>query len=803
MGSREPEDEAAHSFELVDPAAKDVPAVDSILVADLSDGFAEWSTELDSLDLALERALAEVCRATGWPIGHAFTLQRLEDRRVIRSGRWHVSDPANSGLFREAADAMDGRDVQSVVDGGGLIARAIDAGELVALENLPEQESFPRAQMARDAGLVCAFAVPIFAERAIVAVVEFFSDRSEPTLRDVQEMLTAMARELGHIAGRERLRDAVRKAARHAREQMVHMRENLDRVRYAEERWDLLARAADDGLWDWNLADNEVELTGPWRELLDLEPDPANRSPDAWFDRIHPDDRQRVEDDILSHACGETPSLHCRHRVKATDGGWRNAVVRGAAAVDEGGAAYRVVGTLELEPTEPAGSAVSAPLVEADEIQPMYDPVTELPLEELFRDRIDQAIRRRARRPDEQFALLYLEVAGLNEIRRRGGSVAEVLLALGRRLQVHVRRADTVARLGNRIGILLEGIDVLDDAVQVANRMLRDVARPVPVEDTTMTLSGHMGLVLGRTSYDRAEALMHDARVAMRNAASRSTPLHVFDFAAHESAEKFLRLEGDLRRALDRDEFYLEYQPIVSMDDGRITGLEAFIRWKHPERGLVPPGTFVPVAEASPLIKDIGFWVVERACAQIRSWQDRLGDATPPVGINVTARQLYDDEFSDRMRDILELNNLNGKWIRLDIAESDLMQDASRAAVILSRLQGMGIKVAIDDFGTGYSSLSELHYFPAETLKIDRSFVSRPREKERGWGVAQTIVALAGILGMEVIAEGVETREQFQYLRQLGCGQAQGYLFSGPVDADEAADIIRDGYPLDLSAPHS
>ena len=211
----------------------------------------------------------------------------------------------------------------------------------------------------------------------------------------------------------------------------------------------------------------------------------------------------------------------------------------------------------------------------------------------------------------------------------------------------------------------------------------------------------------------------------------------------------------------------------------------------------------MPVAESSPFIRDIGFWVIERACAQVRSWQDQLGDSTPSVGINVTARQLYHDEFPDRVRDILELNSLNGQLIRFDISESDLMQDASRAAVILSRLHGMGIKVAIDDFGTGYSSLSELHYFPADTLKIDRSFVSRPLEKQRRWGVAQTIVELAKILDMEVIAEGVETREQFQYLRQLGCGQAQGYLFSGPVGAEDAADIIRDGYPLDLSAPHN
>jgi len=808
METSDPQDETAHPFEIVDssPAASAVDPGSSL--EPLRERSAVLASEADCLDEALRGAITAVREVTGWPVGHFFTLQRVRDRRVLRTGSWSLADHERFATFCEATDSLERRDVQSVVDGGGLVAAAIDAGDLVAFQDLAREDSFPRAQIAADTGLVRAYAVPVFAEREIAAVLEFFSETADETLAGAPEALRALARELGHVASRERLRDAVRNAARHSREQMQQFRKSLDRVRDAEERWDLLTRAANNGLSDWNLAANEVELTDRWRELLGLEPDPDDRDPDTWLDRIHPDDRQRVEDAILAHACGETSSLECRHRVRTVDGTWQQAVVRGAAAVDEGGAAYRLVGTFEIEPAaapdvlKTVDSAPSVPDIVAH-VTPMYDAVTALPLEDLFRDRIDQAIKRRSRQPDELFAVMLLEITGLGEIRSRGGDTGDVLLAIGRRLQVCVRPADTVARLGNRIGILLEGIDALDDATQVANRMVRDVAQPIPIGDTTVTLSGHLGLVLGRTSYDRAEALIHDARVALRNAASRSPAVHVFDFAANENAEKFLRLEGDLRRALERDEFYLEYQPIVSMNSGRITGLEAFIRWKHPERGLIPPSTFVPVAESSPLIREIGFWVIEQACDQVRAWQDRLGGSTPPVGINITARQLYHDDFADRVRDILELNNLNGKWIRFDIAESDLMQDASRAAVVLSRLHGMGIKVAIDDFGTGYSSLSELHYFPADTLKIDRSFVSRPREKQRRWGVAQTIVELAAILDMEVIAEGVETREQFQYLRQLGCGQAQGYLFSGPVDAEKAADIIRDGYPLDLTAPLS
>jgi EAL domain-containing protein (putative c-di-GMP-specific phosphodiesterase class I) len=218
--------------------------------------------------------------------------------------------------------------------------------------------------------------------------------------------------------------------------------------------------------------------------------------------------------------------------------------------------------------------------------------------------------------------------------------------------------------------------------------------------------------------------------------------------------------------------------------------------------GLVPPADFVPVAESSPLIFEIGNWVLEETCAQVRRWLDRLAPrAVPPVAVNVTARQLFHPEFLTRVREILEHHALSGSQVRFDVSETDLMKDASAAAAILDRLHGMGIRVAMDDFGTGYSSLSLLHSLPISALKIDRSFISRPRERLRKWGVARTIVELAKILDLEVIAEGIETREQFLELRSAGCHQAQGFHFAGPVGPPQAEEFIRDGYPLDLEAP--
>jgi EAL domain-containing protein (putative c-di-GMP-specific phosphodiesterase class I) len=309
---------------------------------------------------------------------------------------------------------------------------------------------------------------------------------------------------------------------------------------------------------------------------------------------------------------------------------------------------------------------------------------------------------------------------------------------------------------------------------------------------------------MGGSAYDQPEALVTDAAAAAVRSGDSRERIQVFDRAMEDHHGQRERIRADLAAALERREFYVEYQPIVSLQDGRITGLETFMRWRHPELGLVPPDQFIPAAAESPLIHYLGFWVLEQACDQINRWRGHLSEMElPPVGVNVLGRQLFHDGFLDRVRDILERHGIQGREMRFDIGEADLMHDAEKAASVLDRLQGMGIDVAIDDFGTGFSSLSLLHDLPVRALKIDRSFISHRREKLRKWGVARTIVELARILEIDVIAEGIETREQFLALRQAGCTQAQGFHFSGPVGAAKAEAMIRDGYPLDLEAPQS
>jgi diguanylate cyclase (GGDEF)-like protein len=435
----------------------------------------------------------------------------------------------------------------------------------------------------------------------------------------------------------------------------------------------------------------------------------------------------------------------------------------------------------------------------------LYDERTGLPARQILHDRIRQAIRRRQRSPGDQFAVLVAEVEGLDRIEGRSGkqAVEEVMVAAARRLAGHTRPADTTAiERPNHFVIIVEGIRSIEESLAVAERVQKEIRRPFPTARSDVRLDVRIGLALGGPAYDEPEALLADAGAAAVRARDARERIQVFDRAVEDNHRQRERLRSDIAAALERREFHLEYQPIVSLLDGRITGLETFMRWRHPELGLVPPDQFIPAAADSPLIHDLGLWVLEQACEQISGWRSHLSQVElPPVGVNVLGQQIFHEGFLDRVRGILERHGIQGRQVRFDIGEAELMRDAEKAATVLDRLQGMGIDVAIDDFGTGYSSLSLLHDLPVSALKIDRSFISHRREKLRKWGVARTIVELAKILDVEVIAEGIETREQFLALRQAGCTQAQGFHFSGPVGAAKAEAMIRDGYPLDLEAP--
>jgi diguanylate cyclase (GGDEF)-like protein/PAS domain S-box-containing protein len=564
----------------------------------------------------------------------------------------------------------------------------------------------------------------------------------------------------------------------------LHEVENA--LRASEQRYAIAARAANDGLWDWDLETNQVSLSERWNAILgvavgDERPvtrEGATQRIEDWFERIHVDDRELVMSALRSHTEGLTSHFENEHRLRHENGTWRWVLCRGIAVRDVNGKAMRIAGSL---------TDVTHRKVAEEQLarRAFYDPLTNLPNRALFLDRLRHALRRAARRPGHSFAVLFLDVDRFKLINDSLGHVAgdRLLVMIARRLELALRPGDSVARLGgDEFTVLLDDLQDVADAVKVADRIHVELAAPFDVGGQELFTSASIGIAFSTTGYERPEDILRDADTAMYRAKADGRAKHaLFDTAMHQSAVRQLQIEADLRRALERGELYVEYQPIVSLESGRITGVEALMRWLHPERGQVPPSEFIPVAEETGLIVPLGKWVLRAACEEVRSWQLALGD---PLGcrlsVNLSSKQLSQPDLPQQIAAILAETGLAARDLELEITESAILEH--------------GLQLAIDDFGTGYSSLSYLQRFPIDALKIDRSFVQQSAgaggRDEPNTKLVRTIVMLGRSLGKAVIAEGVETVEQLQLLRESRCDRAQGYFFSRPLAGSATLNLL-------------
>jgi len=568
---------------------------------------------------------------------------------------------------------------------------------------------------------------------------------------------------------------------------LAQIQSQEESLRASEERYALAAQGANDGLWDWNPVTRELYLSPRWKEMLGYSDAEIHPDLEDWFSRIHPSDRQRVKVEIVARSTDAEPIFASEYRICRKDGGYLWVLCRGIVVRDASRRIVRMAGS-QSDITE--GKVV--------------DPLTGLRNRLYFIDRLEALIEECAGTAGT-FAVLFLDVDRFKIVNDSlGHDTGDMLLIeIAERLRSSVRSTDVSARIafpsavarfgGDEFAVLLENLHSRSDATMVAERILTQFAAHFEIHGRIIFATVSIGIAMG-DSAGTSNDLLRNADTAMYYAKTRGKArLEIFDEGMRGRALARMELESDLRSAIDENNFLVYYQPEVSLTTGRVVGYEALVRWKHPVRGIVMPGEFLPVAEETGLIVPLGRWVMREACRQMSEWQ-RNHPQRPPltISVNASSRELADPDLVPNVARILRETGLDPKSLRIEVTESSIVEDHDRTASTLRRLRELDVSLEIDDFGTGYSSLSRLHEYPFSTVKIDRSFVKDLDTEPESLHLVETILRLAQGLGLSVVAEGIETREQLVKLASLGCGYGQGYYFSRPVDSDSAQRAIQE-----------
>ena len=425
-----------------------------------------------------------------------------------------------------------------------------------------------------------------------------------------------------------------------------------------------------------------------------------------------------------------------------------------------------------------------------------HDSLTKLPNRKKFIEKMGLWLKESQNDLKFGFTVLSLDLNRFKTINESlGHSLGDTLiLKVAERLQHSIRQKDIVARFGgDEFGIMLNNVSKAEDVAACVELIVRNLAEPFNIGSREIFTSVSVGIAISHPGYDKPEDLLRDADIAMYHAKSNEKDYVIFDPSMHTRAVTLLQVETDLRHAIEREEFVTYYQPIVDLKTMRLIGFEALIRWNHPTRGLVPPGEFIPVTEVTNLIVPITLWILEKACSQLVDWKARYQNHDDlMMSVNLSGKHFAQPDLVRQVKDILRNTGMDPAYLKLELTESAIMENAETAIFMLKRLRDIGVQLSIDDFGTGYSSLSYLHRFPINTLKVDRSFVGTMEDGSENGEIVRTVIALAKALNLSVVAEGIESVHQLHQLRVLNCEFGQGFLFSRPVASDKAEELIRD-----------
>lgn len=558
----------------------------------------------------------------------------------------------------------------------------------------------------------------------------------------------------------------------------------------SEERYALAVDGASDGIWDWNLDTKSVYLSPRWKGMLGYDDREIGAGIHEWFGRVHPEDRTRLHSEMSSHLSGDSAQFESEHRLLTRQNVYRWMYARGVAVRRADGTPYRIAGSLS--------DIHSRKLSEEQIIRgSLHDSLTGLPNRILLKDRLHQQIRYAERHEGYRFAILFIDLDCFKLVNDSLGHMRadQLLVAAGQRLQNNIRPGDTVSRFGgDEFVILLTDVVDSEAAIAVAERIQCDFMRPFSVDGEEVLTTLSVGIVVHSTHHCAPDDILRDADTAMYMAKERGGAGHVLfgdEMSANASVQ--LQLRAELRRAVEACSLSVHYQPIIELGNGRIAGFEALLRWDHPERGWISPMDFIFAAENTGLIIPLGRWALEQACREAAIWQgmDQVG-APVTISVNLSARQLHRTEFLGDLLAILDATGLPAAQLKLELTEGALFGQSEQSVRALEGIRQTGIQLHIDDFGTGFSSLNYLSRLPVSALKVDRSFVLGLDADDGNTKIIRGVVMMAHSLGIQVIAEGIETNGQLRVLRdELGCDFGQGFRFSKAVDAKSATALLR------------
>jgi diguanylate cyclase (GGDEF)-like protein/PAS domain S-box-containing protein len=570
-----------------------------------------------------------------------------------------------------------------------------------------------------------------------------------------------------------------------ALEDVTDRRRAEEALRSSEERFRSLVQNASDLI---SILDSEglVRYESPSHQRF-LGVGPEEHAGRSVRDLVHPDDRDIVDEALRKLVLQPDEIVTFEYRLRHLDGSWRVLESTASNLLGQPAVSGIVLNSRDITDRKLAEEKL---LHDA-----LHDELTGLPNRALFMDRLRQSMDRSRREPERLTVVLFLDLDRFKIVNDSLGHLVgdELLIQIADSLAAVLRPADTIARVGgDEFAILLEGSRDVNDAVRVADRIHERLSSPINLGGHEVFITASIGIAVHTPEYERPEDLLRDADTAMYRAKASGRACHVvFNRVMHRFVMARLQLETDLRRAVDRGQLRIHYQPFVDLASGEVAGFEALLRWHHPRRGLLPPDEFLPVAEETGLIVPMGRFVLLEGCRQIREFQRKYPERGKlKLSVNLSNKQFFQADLFDQIEEAFAASGLEPSCLGLEITEGVIIRHADSAASRFSRLKSMGVQLYLDDFGKGYSSLNYLHRFPMDLLKIDRSFTSRIEEAEGNLAIVRAIVTLAHQLGMQVVAEGIQTAEQRRMLTDLGCEYGQGFFISEPVAADGADALL-------------